>query len=53
LRYAKLIADKGWKQACKDDRALSLGLNIVRGKVTHPAVAEAFDLQYTDHKKML
>jgi len=42
LPYAVALANKGWKQALKDDAALALGLNTHAGKVTHPAVAEAF-----------
>ena len=45
--YAKVLAKKGWKPALKDDEALRKGLNIVDGKVTYPAVAEAFGLPYT------
>ncbi|HEV8149654.1 MAG TPA: alanine dehydrogenase [Gemmatimonadales bacterium] len=44
LSYGVKLAKKGWKQACKDDRALALGLNIVEGKVVYPGVAEAFGL---------
>ena len=46
LRYALALADKGWQQACRDDRSLYLGLNVVDGKVTFKAVAEAFGLKY-------
>jgi alanine dehydrogenase len=42
LPYAVALANKGWKQALKDDKALALGLNTHSGKVTYPAVAEAF-----------
>ena len=42
LPYAVALANKGWKQALKDDAALALGLNTHDGKVTYPAVAEAF-----------
>ncbi len=42
LPYAVALANKGWKQALKDDKALALGLNTHAGKVTYPAVAEAF-----------
>jgi alanine dehydrogenase len=45
--YAKELAKKGWKQALKDNAALKKGLNIVDGKVTYPAVAEAFGLPFT------
>ena len=46
LRYALALADKGWRQACKDDEALRLGLNIVEGKVTFKAVADVWGLPY-------
>ena len=46
LRYALALADKGWRQACKDDPALYLGLNVVEGKVTYKAVADVFGLPY-------
>ena len=46
LRYAVALADKGWQQACKDDHALFLGLNVVEGKVTYKAVADAWNLPY-------
>lgn len=44
LPYTVALADKGWKQACKDDPALAAGLNIVKGKIVYKAVAEAFGL---------
>src|SRR3954464_3960935 len=47
LPYALQLANKGWKQALKDNAALKKGLNIVDGKVTYPAVAEAFGLPFT------
>ncbi len=46
LRYAVALADKGWKQACKDDPALFKGLNVVEGKVTFKAVADVWGLKY-------
>jgi alanine dehydrogenase len=45
--YAVTLANKGWEAACRDDRALALGLNVIKGKVTYPGVAEAFGLEYT------
>ena len=45
--YAKELAKKGWKKALKENAALKKGLNIVDGKVTYPAVAEAFGLPFT------
>jgi alanine dehydrogenase len=45
--YAVTLANKGWKAACRDDRALALGLNVIGGRVTYPGVAEAFGFEYT------
>ena len=45
LHYALALADKGWQQACKDDEALRLGLNIVEGKVVFKGVADAWGLK--------
>ena len=50
LRYAVALADKGWKQACKDDSALAKGLNIVEGKVVFKPVADVFCLSYEELK---
>jgi alanine dehydrogenase len=44
LSYGLRLARDGWKKACRDDRALCLGLNVVEGKVVYPGVAEAFGL---------
>ena len=44
LHYARKLAKQGWKQACKEDHPLALGLNVVEGKVVYPGVAEAFGL---------
>ncbi|MEZ4955567.1 MAG: alanine dehydrogenase [Saprospiraceae bacterium] len=48
LPFAIQLADKGWKQACKESLPLQLGLNVINGKVVYQAVAEAFNLKYTD-----
>ena len=45
--YAMQLANKGWKQALKENPALKKGLNVVDGKVTYAAVAEAFGLPFT------
>ena len=47
LPYALLIADKGWKDACRDEPGLVPGVNIVDGKIVFKAVAEAWDMPYT------
>lgn len=53
LPYAIQLADKGWQQACKDNKPLSLGLNVVGGKVVYEAVADAFGLTYTPLAEVL
>ncbi len=45
LPFGLAIANKGWKQALKDDAHLKNGLNVAFGKVTYKAVAD--DLDYT------
>jgi alanine dehydrogenase len=53
LPYALQLANKGWKKACQDNNELRLGLNIINGEVVYEAVAEAFDLPYTNVEKYL
>jgi alanine dehydrogenase len=47
LPYAIQIANKGWKKAMQDNKEIKKGANIIRGKITYKAVAEAFGLEYT------
>ena len=47
MPYALRLADMGWVEACKKDAGLADGVNMVDGKVTCKAVAEAWDLEYT------
>ncbi|MEZ4455571.1 MAG: NAD(P)-dependent oxidoreductase [Gemmatimonadales bacterium] len=44
LPYGIKLAKHGWQEACRQDGALRLGLNVVAGKVVYPGVAEAFGL---------
>jgi alanine dehydrogenase len=53
LPYAIQIANKGWKQACRDSEPLRKGLNVVKGKVVYEGVAEAFGLPYHDVQTVL
>ena len=53
LPYAMQLANKGWKQALKDNLALRKGLNMIDGKVTYPGVAEAFGLELHDPSEFL
>ena len=53
MKYAVALADKGWRQACKDDAALRAGLNVVEGKITFKPVADLFGMPYTDVAEVL
>ena len=53
LPYALRLARDGWKTACRNDRALQLGLNVVGGKVVYPGVAEAFGLPLVEVGQVL
>lgn len=53
LPYALQLAGKGWQQACKENEALKLGLNVVYGQVVYKGVAEAFDLPLVEVETML
>ena len=53
LPYILQIAEKGWKQACKDNEALKKGLNIASGKVVYKGVAEAFGLPLTPVENLI
>jgi len=46
LPYALELADKGYEKAARENQDIAKGLNIIKGKVTHKGVAEAFDLEY-------
>lgn len=46
LKYGLDIANKGWERAVREDRALAKGVNVVNGKVTYKAVADALNLEY-------
>ncbi|MEX0907965.1 MAG: alanine dehydrogenase [Gemmatimonadota bacterium] len=51
--YALTLANRGWKEACRMDRALALGVNAVNGRITYPGVAEAFGLDFTPVEQVL
>jgi alanine dehydrogenase len=46
LRYVLALADKGWQQACRDDRSLARGVNMVDGRCTYEAVAKVWHLPF-------
>ena len=45
LPYGLQLAGLGWQQACAADPDLARGINVARGRVTHPGVAEAFGIE--------
>jgi len=53
LPYALEIANRGWKKALKKHPELKRGANIIEGKVTHQAVADAFGLEYCSADSLL
>jgi len=46
LPYAEAIADHGLREAVARDQALARGVNVLEGKITYEAVAEAHALDY-------
>ena len=50
---ARELAGKGAVKAIRENSALALGLNLCRGRVTHPAVAEALGKEYISPEKAL
>jgi alanine dehydrogenase len=53
LPFVLALADAGWERALSADSHLRNGLNLARGKVTHPAVAQALGLEYTPPESLL
>ncbi|MFQ5961603.1 MAG: alanine dehydrogenase, partial [Candidatus Methylomirabilales bacterium] len=53
LPYILNIAEAGWKRAAQEHPEIANGLNVVHGKVTHPAVAEAHGMEYVPVSKFL
>jgi alanine dehydrogenase len=50
LPFALALADKGWKQALRDDPHLRDGLNVYHGHITHPTVARDLGIDATDYE---
>lgn len=44
LPYVLQLATLGWEEACAADPDLYRGINVARGEVAHPGVAEAFGM---------
>ena len=45
LPYVMALADKGWRQASRDDHSLALGLNTYAGRLTNAPVGEAVGIE--------
>jgi alanine dehydrogenase len=53
LPFVLALANKGWKRALADDEHLRNGLNVARGKITHPEVAAALNVPYSPPADLL
>jgi alanine dehydrogenase len=53
LPYVEAIADHGLHDAVARDRALARGVNVVDGKLTYEAVADAHGLDYSPLEQVL
>ena len=53
LPFVLALANKGWQQACRDDRHLLEGLNIHDSHVTYEAVAQGLELAYKPAEETL
>lgn len=53
LPYVLEIVEKGWRKAAKENPSLARGVNLVEGKITYQAVAEAFNILFTPLEEVL
>lgn len=53
IGHAVALADKGWRQALKDNVHLKNGLNVCQGKVTYEAVAHDLGYEYVSPEYFL
>jgi alanine dehydrogenase len=53
LPYVEAIAGRGLRDAIAEDPALARGVNVIEGKITYEAVAEAHGLDYTPLEDVL
>jgi len=51
--YAVQLANKGYAQAIRDNKALAKGVNVIAGKVSYKAVADAHNLPYASVEEVL
>lgn len=53
IPYILQIANKGYSEACLNNKALLKGVNTLSGHVTYKAVADAHQLEYADALELL
>jgi alanine dehydrogenase len=53
LPYGLMIAELGLEGACRKSNAIRLGVNLYKGRLVYPAVAEAFQLPYHPIEKLI
>jgi alanine dehydrogenase len=53
LPFSLAIASKGYEKALREDKHLLAGLNVIDGKVTYKAVAEALGLKFVEAEKLI
>ena len=53
LPYLLALANKGLRQALRDDAGLAAGLHMHGGRITHSAVAETLGLPHCDLDALL
>jgi len=53
ITYVEALANKGWKRAVYDDPALAKGINVLEGKISYGAVAQAHGLDFCPLEKIL
>ncbi|MGH7162143.1 MAG: alanine dehydrogenase, partial [Planctomycetota bacterium] len=46
IPYAMRLANEGISERILGDPGFARGINVIKGKVTHPAVAAAFKLEH-------
>lgn len=53
LPFSLALANKGYEKALREDKHLLAGLNVIDGKVTYKAVAEALGYKYFEAEKLV
>ncbi len=53
LPYVLRLADMGWPDAVREHEGLRRGVNLVEGRLTYPAVAQAFQMPYTPVEELI